>query len=55
MYLAVMLGVIGVVTALVVPALLTKRCEGCGARNLLDAAACRKCDAPFPEDEGQGA
>ena len=51
MYLAIMLGVIGVVTALVMPALLTKQCGHCGARSLLDAATCRKCDAPFPEDE----
>lgn len=49
-YLCVMLGVILVLTALLVPALLLKRCRACGARNAPDATECRRCKAPFPDD-----
>ena len=49
-YLAVMLSVILVLTALLVPALFLKRCKVCGARNALDATECRRCKRPFPED-----
>lgn len=52
-YLAVMLGVILVLSAVLVPALLLKRCEGCGARNVLDAKECRRCKRAFPVDETQ--
>jgi len=52
-YLAVMLCVIAVVTALSVPSLFFKKCPRCGARNGLDAATCKRCDAAFPEEEWQ--
>ncbi len=50
-YLSVMLSVILVLTAVLVPALFLKRCRFCGARNALDATACRRCKRPFPDDE----
>lgn len=49
-YVSVMLSVIVVLTAVLVPALFLKRCGSCGARNSLDAAACRRCNRPFPDD-----
>ena len=51
-YLAVMLGVIVVITAMVIPAMLLKKCSGCGRRNLLDATECKHCKQPFPVDDG---
>jgi hypothetical protein len=50
-YLAVMLGVIVVLTAVLVPALFLKRCSACGARNALDAKECRRCKQAFPDEE----
>lgn len=50
LYLAVMLIVIGGITAAVIPNLLMKKCAKCKARNSLDAKACKKCGEPFPED-----
>ena len=50
-YLAVMLGVILVIAALVIPSLVRKKCSACGARNSLDAKACTTCNAPFPDDD----
>lgn len=49
LYLAVMLGIIGVMVVLVVPVLFWKKCGRCGARNLVDAPACKACRQPFPE------
>ena len=49
LYLALMVGVIGILTAFFVPALLWKRCTTCGARNSLDASECEKCKNAFPE------
>jgi len=49
-YLAVMLGVIAVVTAVSVPSLFWKKCPRCGARNGLDNQTCKRCDAAFPEE-----
>ncbi len=51
-YLAVMLGVIVVITAMVVPPMLFKKCAGCGKRSLLDATECKHCKQPFPADDG---
>jgi hypothetical protein len=50
-YLSVMLSVIVVLSAVLVPALLLKRCGTCGARNALDAKECRRCKRAFPDDE----
>lgn len=50
-YVSVMLSVIVVLTAVLVPALFLKRCGSCGARNALDATACRRCKRPFPDSE----
>lgn len=50
LYLTLMVGVIGVLTAFLVPALFWKRCTTCGARNSLDAGECKKCNKTFPED-----
>ena len=44
-----MLGIIGVMVVLVVPVLFWKKCAQCGARNLVDAHACKACRQPFPE------
>lgn len=49
-YLAVMLGVIVILTAVFVPTLLWKKCAACGARNPLDAAECKQCKKPFPAE-----
>jgi len=51
-YLLVMVGIIVVITAFLVPALLWKKCGGCGARNMLDATECKRCKKPFPTDDG---
>ena len=51
-YLTVMVGIIVVLTAFLVPALLWKKCGGCGARNILDATECKRCKKPFPMDDG---
>lgn len=50
LYLVVMLGIIGLLVAIIVPALFWKQCKSCGARNIVDALACAKCGAAFPED-----
>ena len=50
LYLTLMIGVIGVLTAFLVPALFWKRCTTCGARNSLDASECKKCNNAFPKD-----
>ena len=50
LYLAVMLVVIGGITAAVIPNLLMKKCGKCKARNSLDAKVCKKCGDPFPDD-----
>jgi ribosomal protein L40E len=42
-----MVGIIVAVTAIGANALLLKRCPQCGARNIIDAAACRRCSRPF--------
>lgn len=49
-YLVVMLGIIGLLVALIVPALFWKKCPSCGARNLVDASACSQCGTAFPDD-----
>lgn len=49
-YLVVMLGIIGLLVAVIVPALFWKKCESCGARNIVDATSCARCGAPFPDD-----
>lgn len=51
-YLAVMVGIIAVMTAVLVPALLWKKCPSCGTRNMLDARECKRCKQPFPADDG---
>jgi hypothetical protein len=45
-----MVGVIVLVTAISVPSLFWKKCSACGARNALDARACKQCHAPFPDE-----
>jgi len=50
LYALLMVGVIALVGVVVVPALLRKRCGGCGTRNPLDATMCSACRRPFPED-----
>lgn len=50
LFLVVMLGVIAVAVAVSVPALFTKRCPQCGARNGLEATECSKCHAVFPKE-----
>lgn len=50
LYLALMVGVIGILTAFFVRALFWKRCTTCGVRNSLDARECKKCNNTFPED-----
>ena len=50
MYLAIMLGVIVLATVISLPSLLRKKCPKCGCRNWLEAAECRECGVPFPED-----
>jgi len=50
LYLAVMVGVIALVTVISVPSLFFKRCAGCGRRNILDAVHCRGCGMAFPEE-----
>jgi len=50
LYLAVMLGIIVVVFAASVPSLFRKKCRQCGAKNGLEARACKQCGAAFPED-----
>lgn len=52
LYLGIMLLVVFIVTAVSVPFMLTMRCPECGARNWLEARRCRKCDAPFPDEDG---
>jgi|GEM_PF-580929 len=51
LYLAVMLGIIAVVTGVSVPSLFRKKCPTCGARNGLDARMCKKCGAAFSEEK----
>lgn len=48
-YVAVMLGVILLITIAVTPSLFRKKCSECGARNSLDAKTCAKCGAPFAD------
>ncbi len=50
-YLVVMVGVILLVAVISAPALFTKRCASCGARNRLAAPECRACQAVFPETD----
>lgn len=50
LYLALMVGVIGILTAFFVRALFWKRCTSCGVRNSLDARECKQCNSAFPED-----
>lgn len=50
LYLLVMLGVIGVITAVSVPSLFSKRCSQCGSRNWLEASVCKKCGVAFPKE-----
>ena len=51
LYLAVMVGIIALVSAISVPSLFSKRCPQCGKRNALDAHACKACGHSFPEGE----
>ncbi len=51
-YLTLMVGIIVALTAFLVPALLLKKCGGCGARNMLDATECNRCKKAFPKDDG---
>ena len=51
LYLALMVGVIGMLTAFFVRTLFWKRCMTCGMRNSLDARECKKCNHAFPEDD----
>jgi len=50
-YLAIMLGIIAVLTAVSVPSLLRKRCPKCGVKNALEAQRCKQCGFPFPDNE----
>ena len=50
LYLVVMLGVIGLLVAVIVPALFWKKCPACGARNIVDATTCSNCAAPFQDE-----
>lgn len=51
LYLAVMVGVIALVTLISVPSLFTRRCPKCGARNRIEARLCRACGFELPADE----
>jgi ribosomal protein L40E len=51
MYLAVMLGIIALVTAASIASLFFKKCPKCGVRNGLEARSCKKCGAAFPEEK----
>jgi ribosomal protein L40E len=44
-----MLGAVVLLVLAIAPALLLTKCPKCGARNLLDSAACRKCGHVQPE------
>jgi ribosomal protein L40E len=48
-YLAVMVGVMALVTVVCVPSLLRRRCRACGARNSLESDLCSRCGTPFPD------
>ena len=50
LYLALMLGIIGLITALSVPSLFRKKCPKCETRNGIEARTCKECGAPFPEE-----
>lgn len=51
MYLVVMVGVIALTALVALPALMFKRCPGCGKINLVDARVCRTCGHVFPEED----
>lgn len=50
LYLALMVGAIGILTAFFVRTLFWKRCTSCGVRNPLDAGECKKCNNAFSEN-----
>ncbi len=50
LYLVVMLGIVALSVAVIVPAVFLKRCGECGARNGLDAQACRSCGWALSDD-----
>ena len=50
LYLLLMLGTITILVIIIVPALTLKKCDACGARNILDAETCRKCGNPIPDE-----
>lgn len=50
LYVALMAGVIVLMTAITIPFVFFKKCPSCGVRNGLDATECRKCKAAFSED-----
>lgn len=51
LYLAVMVGVITLVTLVSVPSLFTRRCPKCGARNRIEARHCRACGLALPMED----
>ncbi len=52
-YLVVMVGIIILLGCAAVPALLRKKCEGCGAFNSLDARECTRCKAVFEDTKSE--
>ena len=51
MYLIVMVGVIVLTSLVAFPALMFKRCPGCGKANLVDVQECRGCGCAFPDED----
>ncbi|MEX2015355.1 MAG: hypothetical protein WD873_01875 [Candidatus Hydrogenedentales bacterium] len=55
LYLAIMLGIIGLMLVLVVPVLFWKKCSHCGVRNFVDVQLCKACRRPFTDTEATNA
>lgn len=50
LYIALMVGVIILMTVITVPFVFFKKCPSCSVRNGLDATECKKCNTAFSED-----
>ena len=49
LYLAIMLGVVAILTVIAVPALIRRKCPKCGARNGIDAKVCKQCNTSLTD------
>lgn len=50
LYVVIMLGIMALISAVTLPAMLWKKCPNCRKRNDLDAEQCTECETPFPKD-----